>query len=144
MKKAMIIMAVLGVACIAYATTNEITVQTFLKVNKDAVQLQRSTGTLLIQMAGTRYSTYVLTLTTTNQFLSKGNVANAGWCYMRNLSTNPTHQANITFDGGTTTSLVLKAEEPALFRLAPGALVTNFTAAASSSSFDFEITVTEN
>jgi len=132
------------IAGVATASTNEITVSTTVKVNKDAVQITRQSGSLLVQMAGKRYNTQTISLTTTNQFLTKGSVQSAGWCYMRNLETNATAQANISFDGGATTTMVFKAKEPALFRLNPDALVSNFTGAASSGSVDFEITVIED
>ena len=142
MKK--VIVALFLAATMAHATTNEITVRVSLKVNKDAVQVNRDSGTLQINMAGKRYNTQTLTLTTTNQYLSKGSVASAGFCFMRNLETNTTKQANVSLDGGVTTSLTFKAKEPALFRLTSAALVTNFTAAASSGTCDFEITVIED
>lgn len=141
-------LAVIAVAfCIAKpaeATTNEITVQSYLKVNKDAVQLDRSSGTLSIQMAGKRWNTQIITCTTTNQLMTKGSVDQCGWAYWRNLSTNIADEIHITLDAGSTTSIVLQAREPALFRLAPGATVTNFTAAANAGSVDFENTIIED
>jgi len=144
MKKTISILATLTILTSLAWAANEISIQTLLKVSKDAVQLQRTSGTLLVDMTGSKYSTFVITLTTTNQFLTKGNVGDSGWCYMRNLETNTAAVANISMDGGTTTSMVLRASEPALFRLAPGALVTNFTGSATTGTVNFEITVVEN
>lgn len=142
MKKA--ILAVMLVAGIALATTNEISITTALRVKKDAIKLERSTGTVLLQMAGTKYNVQTISTTTTNQFLAKGGVGTPGWAYMRNLSTNIGDKVNITFDGGTTTSMVLEAQEPAIFRCAPAALVTNWTVSAGAGSVDFEFTVIED
>lgn len=139
-----VIFALLLMAGVASASTNEITVSTLLKAKKDATDITRQTGTLLIQMAGNRYNVQTIAATTTNTVLSKGSVVSPGLCYMRNLSTNPTAQINITFDAGTTTSLVLKAEEPALFRASSAAIITNWTASANAGSVDFEFTVLEN
>jgi len=139
-----LIVALALISGMAHASTNEITVATTLKVSKDAVQLQRQSGTTQIQMAGKRYNIQTLTCTTTNQALTKGSVSSAGWCYMRNLGTNGSPTVNITFDAGVTTGMVLKAGEPALLRLAPAVVVSDFTAAASSDSVDFEFTVIED
>lgn len=138
------ILAIVLMASSAFATTNEISVSTILKVSKDAVQISRTSGTKLIQFIGSRWNTQTIALTTTNQALTKGSVGNAGWCYMRNLGTNGSPSAYITFDSGVTTGIVVEAGEPALFRLAPNAVVTNFTAGASSGTVDFEFTVIED
>ena len=142
MRKALI--ALLLMAGIAHASTNEISVSTTLKVSKDATKITRQTGTILIQMAGNKFNSQVVSATTTNQFLTKGGVVTPGWAYMRNLSTNTAQSLSVTFDGGATTSIVLEAKEPALFRCAPDALITNWTVSASSGSVDFEFTVIED
>ena len=131
-------------AGIASASTNEITVSTTLKVAKDAVALERKSGTKLIQMAGKRYNIQTVAATTTNALLTKGSVSSAGWCYMRNLGTNGSPSVTITFDIGVTEAMVLEAGEPACFRLAPAAVVTNFTVKSSSGTVDFEFTVIED
>jgi len=138
------IAAILLMAGMAHATTNEITVSTLLRVNKDAVQLQRQSGTTLIQMAGKRFNIQTITATTTNQFLTKGSVGSCGYAYMRNLGTNGAPSVTLTLDSGTTEAMVLKPGEPALLRLAPAAVVSNFTVKASATTVDFEFTVIED
>ena len=138
------IVALVLMAGIAQATTNEITVSTTLKVSKDAVQLQRQSGTKLIQMAGKRYNIQTITATTSNQNLTKGSVGSCGWAYMRNLGTNGSPNVIITLDNGTTEAMLLEPGEPALLRLAPAAVVSNFTVKASATSVDFEFTVIED
>jgi len=144
MKKTIAILALMVGVSSAWATTNEISVQVTLKVNKDAVQIDRASGTQLIQMSGKRYNTQTITTTTTNQALTKGSVQSAGWAYARNLSTNAADQVWLSFDNGTTTSLVFEAKEPALFRLAPAAVVSNFVVSANAGQVDFEFTVIED
>jgi hypothetical protein len=145
MKKLIIIALFCGcTASVAQASTNEISVNVNLSVKKDAISLARNTDTVRIQMAGNLYSVQTLTLTTTNQFMVKGAIGNAGMCYMRNLSTNAAAQANITFDRGTTTGIVLKAQEPAIFRIKADAAVTNFTGSASVGTVNFEMTIIED
>ncbi len=131
---------------VCLATTNEITVTESIKINKDSVQLSRSSGTKLIQFAGHRYNTQVIALTTNWQSLAKGSVATNGWCYMLNLGTgtNALTQANISFDGGTTPAISLKSGEPALFRMSTSAVVTNIKAKASVDTTDFEFTLIED
>jgi hypothetical protein len=142
MKKYVVMLVLMAQS--VFATTNEIAVQALLKVNKGPVQINRTSGTVTIQMAGNKYNTQTISATTTNALLTKGNVGNAGWCYMRNLSTNAADRVNITFDAGSTTSLVLEASEPAIMRLHPSAIVTNFTVSSSAGSVDFEFTVIED
>jgi len=144
MKKTALLAMLMLVGTMAFATTNEISVSCFLKVQKDVTDLQRTTGTLLFQMDGQRYNVQTIAATTTNQFLSKGNVSVPGWAFLRCLSTNIADKVYITFDGGPTTSLVLEAKEPAMFRVAPDALVTNWTVSAGAGSVDFEFTVIED
>lgn len=139
-----LIVAMLLLAGIAQATTNEITASVTLKVNKNATQLTRNTGTLQIQMSGNKFNSQNITATTTNQYLAKGGVGTPGWAYMRNLSTNLIKEVNVSFDGGTTTSMVFKAKEPAVFRVSSSALVTNWTVSANSGTCDFEFTVIED
>ena len=133
-----------GWATIASATTNEIAVSVTLKAQKGVTDIDRRSGTLLVQMAGQRYNVQTLATTTTNQFLTKGSVVTPGWAFMRCLSTNAGQKVNITFDGGATTSMVLEAKEPALFRCSPSALITNWTVSAGAGSVDFEFTVIED
>ena len=142
MKK--LIVALMMIAGIASASTNEISVSVLLKAKKNATDLTRQTGTLLLQMAGQRYNVQTVAATTTNAVLTKGSVGTPGWCYMRNLGTNGSPTVSITFDAGATTSIVLEAKEPALFRAAGGAIITNWTVSASSGSVDFEFTVIED
>jgi len=142
MKKTII--ALILISGFAHASTNEISVSTTLKVSKDAVQLQRQSGTKLIQMAGKRYNIQTITATTANQNLTKGSVGNCGWAYMRNLGTNGSPNCIITLDNGTTEAMTLEPGEPSLFRLATGAVVSNFTVKSSASTVDFEFTVIED
>ena len=132
-------------AGIAAATTNEITSSITLKVNKNATQLDRRTGNVQIQMAGTRYNIQTGQAGTAPTFLEKGSVGTPGICYMRNLATNLSGETvGFTFDGGTTTNILLEAGEAATFRIAPAALVTNWTAGTTSGNCDFEFTVVED
>lgn len=146
MKKAIycIIAAALVLGSIAEATTNEITLQALLRVRKGAVNLERNSGQIQFQFAGTKYNIQTITCTTTKQNLTKGSVGTCGWAYMRNIATNGSPAISITFDGGTTTSLVLEAQEPALFRIAPNAVVSNFTAATTTGTADLEFTIFED
>lgn len=140
MKKYVAGLMLIAAAAIA---ANEITVSTTLKVDKDALKLQRNTGTVQADLTGTRANVQMLTATPTNQTLSKGTLGNVGMFYMRNLSTNAAEKVFITFDNGSTTSHVLLAEEPLVGRLAPGAVVTEFTVATTNGTCDVEFTVIE-
>ena len=139
-----VIAVALMAAGILHASTNEITVNALLRIQKDAIQLERNSKSLLFQMEGSKYNIQTITATTTNQNLTKGSVGNCGWAYMRCLSTNEGAKVYTSYDNGTTTSHVCEAREPALFRLAPDAVVSNFTVKADSGTVDFEFTVIED
>ena len=143
MRKYIILLLVALVAVIAIAE-NEISTSITLKVKKDAISITRQTGTTLIDMAGTRYNVQTINASTNNTRLSKGAVVTPGWAYMRNLSTNETEKVFISFDSGTTTSLVFEAEEAGTFRVAPDAIITNFMVATTNGTCDFEFTVIED
>jgi len=124
--------------------SNEITVNTTLKVKKDGADLQRQSGTILIDQTGKGYNTQTITATTSNQNLTKGGVGDCGWCYMRNLGAAGDPNCIITFDNGTTEAMVLEPGEPACIRLATAAVVSAFTVKASATTVDFEFTVIED
>lgn len=142
MKKLIYSIVILLMAGIAVATTNEIVVVSSLKVNKNSTEINKTSGQQLIQMAGNRFYSSVYSLTTTNQSMAKGAIANLGWTYIRNLSTNNT--IAISFDSCATTNMHLLPSEAAVFRLAPSFQVTNIHAAVSTGGVaDLEFTVVE-
>jgi hypothetical protein len=124
--------------------SNEITVSTTLRVLKDASDLQRNSGTTLIDQTGKGYNIQNITATTSNQNLTKGGVGDCGWCYMRNLGAAGDPNCIITLDNGTTEAMTLEPGEPALFRLTAAAVVSAFTVKASATTVDFEFTVIED
>ncbi len=146
MKKSLPIILLLASCAICYGSTNEITVTASLKVSKDSIQISRTSGTKLVQMAGHRYNTQVLALTTNLQSLTAGSVVTNGWCYLRNLGTgtNDATTADISFDGGVTPALSIKSGEPALFRMSKSTVVTNIKASASVDTTDLEFTIIED
>jgi hypothetical protein len=129
-------------ASVVYGTTNEITVTCNLRVKKNSAEITKTSGNQLIQMAGTKFFSTVYTATSTNQPVSKGNVDNLGWCYMRNLSTN--NSVYISFDVGATTNMMLKFAEAALFRLNTSFEMTNVHIRTTSGVCDMELTIVEN
>jgi hypothetical protein len=141
MKKLIIMLACIGFAVIGYATTNEITVSSSLKVNKNSTELSKSALNQLVQMAGTRFYSATITATTTNQALSKGNVGNLGWCYWRNCSTNKT--LYMSTGNGASTNFCLLPGEAGVFRLAPSCVITTIQVSASSGAADLDLTVVE-
>ena len=136
------LIAAVCLAGIAQATTNEISVKVSLKVDKNFSQLSKDSGTLQIQMAGTRYNTQVLSCTPTNAAMVKGSVSSAGYTYWRNLATNNT--VYISTDEGTTTNMMLKAGEAAMFRLLPAVDISKFVAATLTGTADLEFTIVED
>ena len=141
MKTIMAAITCFCIAAAAWATTNEITVQVYLKADKNSVQIERKPGTLQIQMIGSRWQSYVVPCTITNTPLSKGAVGNLGWAYCRNLSTNQT--VALSFDNGATTNMHLLSGECALWRFAPAFQMTNVSAAVTAGAGDFEVTILE-
>lgn len=138
------IIALLLMAGVAQATTNEISTSITLKVNKNATQITRNTGTILIQMAGNLVNVQSGQASTTPTNLTKGGVTTPGWVYIRNLSTNAAEKIGFSFDGGTTTNLLLEAEEAGVFRADPGAAITNWTVGTSTGTCNFEFTLIED
>lgn len=139
MKK--VLFGLILIASVAAATTNEITANIDLQVSKNSLQLQKNSGSQIIQMAGTRFYSAVYALTTTNQPMSKGAVGSLGWCYARNFSTNKT--VYLSFDVGATTNMMFLPSEAVIFRLADTFQVTNIHAAVTSGTADFEFTIIE-
>ena len=113
----LICIAVLGMfAAVAIATTNEITAKLYLKMDKNYSTITRDSGSLLVQMAGQRYNSQILSANSNAwQSVSKGSVTNLGLCVMRDLSTNIT--LYVSYDGGTTTNAMLKPGEMNMQRL---------------------------
>ena len=138
------IIALILLAGIVHATTNEITSSITLKVSKNATQLDRRSGNVQIQMVGNLVNIQTGQASTTPTFLEKGAVGTPGICYIRNLSTNTAEKVGITFDGGATTNILLEAEEAGTFRVEPSALVTNWTAGTLTGTCNFEFTVIED
>ena len=123
--KKLICIAVLGLfAAVAVATTNEITAKIYLKVDKNYTQMTRDSGSMLVQMAGQRYNSQILSANSNGwQSVSKGSVTNLGWAVMRNLSTDIT--LYISYDSGLTTNAALKPGEMNMQRLFKSFTVTN-------------------
>jgi hypothetical protein len=132
--------AVLIMAAVAGATTNEIQVQIVFKATKDAASVQRQPGTVNAQWTGTRYYTRVYDATTTNAPLESGGITTPGWAYFRNISTQGT--VNITI-GTLTNVFALLAEEPAVIRLHESSNITNIQFAASAGLVQLEATIIE-
>jgi hypothetical protein len=131
----------------AFGSTNEINTQIYLKASKGNSEIERKPGTELIQWAGQRFNTYVVSCTNTAWTpMSKGNVGNAGFTYCRALFTNAGPIVYLSFNNGTATNLAFKAGESSLFRLAPDMDITQICVKASVATnlLDFEFTVIEN
>lgn len=148
MKK--IIFALLMMASVSLATTNEIIVQTYIKADKNSSEIERKPGNLQVQWTGNRYYTQVYTLTATNQTLSSGTLTSMGWAYFRNLSVVATNVGNnyngtihLSFANGASTNITMLAGETALMRLYQSCVVTTFQAACSAYQMDFEATFIE-
>lgn len=144
MKKTLTAIAIAIALCMtmaAQATTNEITTQVYLQASKGNVQLSRAPGTVLVQMAGTRFHSYIQAVTTAWLPLSKGSVGSMGYSYLRNL--NGSNTVYLSFDVGANTNLSLKAGEVTLLRLYAAGQITNIHARAAIAS-DLEVTILED
>ena len=141
MKKLIIVLML--VAGMVYGSTNEIQTQVYLTVSKNALQISRVPDSLTVQMAGTKFNSQIIAATTTNQALTKGSVANMGWCYLQNLSTNTSVYFSV-LETGFTTNMLLKAREFALFRFAPAFSITNMYVSTASGTADVENTIIED
>lgn len=138
--KKLICICVLMAAGIVAASTNEIQELVNLTVNKDALRLTRTPDALNIQMAGNKWNTEVIYCTSTNTAFSKGSVANLGFAFVQNLSTN----VNVYISYLGSTNMMLKPREYALWRYSPTLTITNFQAATISGAANLEHTVIED
>lgn len=127
------------------ASTNEISAQVLLQVNKGSLQISRIPDSKTIQMAGTRMNTQVIEATITNTPLSKGSINNLGWCYVRCLSTNNSVCGSVmSTNGAFTTNFLLKAGEFSLTRLFQTLSITNLYVSTTGGVADVEITLIED
>lgn len=129
-------------ATVSFAA-DEITQTVYLKATKTpGSTLIRSPGTIQIDWNGTRYFSTILKLSTNWLPVSKGAVDTNGIIYVANLSTNI--NTYFSFDCGTTTNLMLRAEEYFVMRLDKAFSVTNISVKAASGTPDFEFTILED
>lgn len=149
MKKAM---AVILIGCLMSSVmfaADEITMMGYIKAAKGYMKLEKSPGTITINMTGIRYNSKIYALTTNAwQALEIGACATNGIVYLRNVGSQGS--VKVSFDVGTTTHLVVKTNEFYMFRLDPGFTATNvhFLAVQPSTNviaaYDFEATILED
>ena len=120
--KRILIAAMSLCASMVMASTNQVSVTVDFQVKKDSLEIAKTPGTIYAQMAGTKFYSIILTATTTNQNLSKGNIGSMGWCYMRNISSNST--VFLSTDNGVSTNFCLLPGEVNVFRFAPSCNIT--------------------
>lgn len=143
MKKAFaIIIAAIALATQLHATTNEITVQVVFQATKGSAQVSRQPGTIQAQWIGSRYSTRIYDLTTTNTILDAAGITTPGWAYFRNVSLTGT--VDISSSNGAITNMMLLPGEMSLQRLkSTNFSITNIQAAASAGTVQLEATIIE-
>jgi hypothetical protein len=153
MKKTLgIIGAVLAATGVLYAA-NEITLQVLLQATKGSSQLSRQPGALSLTWNGQRFNSQTLVATPSWQAITKGGVAAQGYCYLRNMAPTNTYPmgavtsmvtAEISFDVGVTTNLMLKQSEIAVFRINSAFDVTNIMVKTRGATGDVEVTILED
>jgi len=155
MKKTMSIFAAVmcGTVVLCWAA-NEIAMQALLKADKNSAQVQRSPGTLHITWNGQRWNSQTIVATPAWQAVSKGACVTNGICYVRNLADTNIYTmsdgvtqmvvAEVSFDVGLTTNLMLKQSEYAIFRLNINYPVTNMLVKTRGATGDVEVTILED